>query len=314
MKSVNVPSKKILAVAKRYLSICRENVYDMKFYGITKKFLIEFDENIKDVELFLKSFKEKNSPSLNKTDIEILLTECHCWCKTLTVRTKLTFQKNTSLIYNFPNELLKSCTDSESNMKCLLETLLDIAENFHTELAENGQTIEFVQKGRDLLRALRKFNAEKKLRDINNPDNDINNSEKLDILCEKVNKIIKIGKYLYANEPEKLLLFGTQLRRLNSGGKKVFEGQIDPESTITVAKDIKSDSPITIQNIGNTILTFYVSENGKLPVGTSLVPGENIKTELLLLGDGNLLKVCNKNSDEIGSYKIDLFDSSYLSS
>ena len=207
MERPNFSEETVLSVAKTTLNNARVNQSALSEFGVSEEMLNQFDSGIQAAEAL--STEDYNRIELRglTQDKEDALDSCYQWGRRLRTRMQLAFGRDSSKFKSFPSSEFNSAVHSESIMMPVMETLIKLAKKCQDQLASYGQTPEIMAQGSELLTALRGADA---VQEIKKDDKRSATQERYQTfkgLYDTVNRINKIGRLVFENDPIKLALF-----------------------------------------------------------------------------------------------------------
>ncbi|MCK6619695.1 MAG: hypothetical protein HUU32_04680 [Calditrichaceae bacterium] len=197
----------ILSVAKTTLANARSHLTALGEFGVTEAMLNEFEVNIQTAEALpdevsnridLKSLTQEKADSLDV---------CYQWGRKLRTRLQLAFGNNSPQAKSFPSKQFNAAINSESKMMPVMEILINLATQYQTELAAQGQTPEILAQGSQLLESLREADQAQELKKDEKRSATQERYQKFQIIYDTTNRINKIGRLVFENDPINLPLF-----------------------------------------------------------------------------------------------------------
>ena len=207
MARIQYSEEKILSVSKTALNNARENLIALSVFGVTEEMLNQFQSDINTTEALpdddslkidLKNFTHSKDEALDA---------CYQWGRKLRTRLQLAFGRNSIQLNSFPSSKFNQAISSESKMMPVMETLYNIANQYQTQLATYGQTPEIVEQCTVLLNSLREADAVQESKKDDKKSSTQDRYIKFNVLYDMVNRINKIGRLVFENDPVKLPLF-----------------------------------------------------------------------------------------------------------
>lgn len=197
----------ILSVAKTTLANARSHLAALGEFGLTQAMLDEFESNIQAAEALPDEVS-------NRIDLKSLTREkadaldgCYQWGRKLRTRLQLAFGNNSSQAKLFPSKQFNAAINSESKMMPVMEILINLANQHQTELAAVGQTPEILTEGSALLESLRQADQVQELQKDAKKSATRERYQKFQIIYDTVNKINRVGRLVFENDPVNLTLF-----------------------------------------------------------------------------------------------------------
>ncbi|MCP4179586.1 MAG: hypothetical protein GY756_17645 [bacterium] len=275
-------------------------------FSVTPVYLDDFEVKIEEADKMWSDLKQRIDLKMLTAQKDICLNSCYEWCKDLSLRFRLAFSKNDIVNVNFPSKQLLKAKKSEAKMIYLMNIIIELGEKHSADLLAYGQTPEVIQEGKDLLENLKDSDSVQELQKREKKEATEARHKKYNEIYDIINRLNEIGRNVFAHEPEKLLLFDSPWNSHHKKKSSVYEGIIEPVSTVVVAEDLDPETVLHIENTGETDLIVFVNTNGEIPEGNAIDPGTELTAELSELGEGKYLKIRNKDTKTVGSYKIDI--------
>ncbi len=306
MKQLSVQQSRILSVSKTASVLIVENASDFLPFGYTVEVIAAYNSKIVKANEISSDLTERNELKLLTIEKEQKMKSSYKWCKDLILRMELAFPENSEVLKSFPRKKLRKVKKNESKLPKLMKTYLELAEKHTAELLPHGQTPEVIQEGNDLLSELDQAETTQEVRKIHKLNVTAERNDIFFDLYKSTIDIYKIARNIYADNPEKLVMFKSPWPKHSSAQSLVYEGFVDPLSSLEIAEGISQESELHIENKGTTELMFYMSNNGEENEGFTVSAGENKNILLSAIGEGKYLKVLNKGETEKGEYKIEV--------
>lgn len=197
----------ILSVAKTTLENARTYQADLASFGVTTQLLDAFESNIQAAE----ALPDETANRINLRGItqekDSALEACTEWGRRLRTRLEMAFGNKSPQVSLFPSKELTAAADSESQMMPVMEILIDLATQHQTELAAVGQTPEILAEGGSLLEELRQADQAQELRKDTKLSATQERYQQFQVLYDTVNRINKVGRLVFKDDPVKLALF-----------------------------------------------------------------------------------------------------------
>jgi len=197
----------ILSVAKTTLANARSHLVALGEFGVTEAMLNEFEGNIQAAEALPDEVSNRidlKSLTQEKTDS---LEVCYQWGRKLRTRLQLAFGNNSPQAKSFPSKQFNAAINSESKMMPVMEILINLATQYQTELAAQGQTPEILAQGSQLLESLRQADQAQELKKDEKRSATQERYQKFQIIYDTTNRINKVGRLVFENDPVNLPLF-----------------------------------------------------------------------------------------------------------
>ncbi len=306
MKNLNFRVEKLIPAARTCLNVCRQTIDQFTIFGITAENLDHFESLISEAENIRPEEKERIDLKMITALKDEVNKECYDWVRRLHIRVKISLGKGSAVYKMFPAKSLLKARHNDNKMVFVMEEAIEISEENATELLPHGQTPDEIQKGKDLLVKLRKteYDQEHKKRDKKKATFCRNKLFKE--IYDTVNKLNEMGRNIFSDDPENLLLFESPWPTYKKHKPKTFEGSILPENTIIVTEDLSPDTLIHVENTGSTDLLIFVNTNGETPEGSLINSGTELTAEISELGEGRYLKLFNNDKENTGTYMIEI--------
>lgn len=197
----------ILSVAKTTLANARSHLTALGEFGVTEAMLDEFEGNIQAAE-------ELPDEVSNRIDLKSLTREkadaldgCYQWGRKLRTRLQLAFGNDSPQAKSFPSKQFNAAINSESKMMPVMEILINLATQYQTELAAQGQTPEILAQGSQLLNSLRQADQAQELKKDEKRSATQERYQKFQIIYDTTNRINKVGRLVFENDSVNLPLF-----------------------------------------------------------------------------------------------------------
>jgi len=207
MKHLQFSEETVLSVSKTTLNSARENVTALSEFGLSEEMLNQFDSDIQVTEALPSEGYNRIELRGLTQDKDDSLDACYHWGRRLRARMQLAFGRDSSKFRSFPSSEFNVSAKSEKVMMPVMETLIKLAKKYQDQLASYGQTPEIQAQGSELLTALRGADA---VQEIKKDDKRSATQERYQTfkgLYDTVNRINKIGRLVFENDPIKLALF-----------------------------------------------------------------------------------------------------------
>ncbi len=301
---LNCKTDELFPKGRTCLTVVRENIEKFSKYNVNAEYLDELEANIVEGESTWDDNMERMDLKTLTSIKDDYLLKCFDWGRELSIRVKLALKKNANIQIEFPSKDLLKARHSESKMISLLEILIKIATDKDVFLAPHGQTPEVIQEGKDLLQNLRKSDYDQELKKVMKKEATDSRHKLYRKIYDTINTLNEIGRNVFSDEPEKLRLFDSPWKSSKKHNSTIYEGTVEPESTIAVTGNLTPDTLIHAENTGTTDLLVFVNTNGVIPEDYLLVPGGELTKELSELGEGKYLKLHNNDNINTGAFKI----------
>jgi len=197
----------ILTVSKTTLNNARNHLPALGEMGITETTLQQFDKDIQTAEAQPReAFNRIELKSRTQIKNE-MKGDCLIWARKLQTRIELAFEKKSPEATSLPIKDFRAAQSSEKATMNLMETLVKVAEKYQTQLAPHGQTPEVLAQGLELLNQLRSADTAQEIKKEEKTTATKERNEKFLLLYETVNKINKVGRLVFKDDPIKRALF-----------------------------------------------------------------------------------------------------------
>lgn len=203
----------ILSVSKTTLSNARNTVSALADFGVTEEKLNQFAADIQAAEDLPGETQNRIELRELTHQKEEALDNCYQWGRNLRVRLQLAFGKDSSQANSFPSKAFNEAINSENAMMPVMEILIRLAGKYQTELAEFGQTPEILARGGELLTSLRESDSVQEVKKDEKRQATQERYQKFKNLYDTVNKINKVGRMVFANDPVHYALFESKWPR-----------------------------------------------------------------------------------------------------
>ena len=114
---------------------------------------------------------------------------------------------------SFPAVEFADAIRSEKKMLPLMEGMLSLAQKYSADLSSHGQTPEVITRGLDLLAELRDADAAQELKKDDKQAASQTRYQQFAQLYETVNRINKVGRLVFKDDPARLTLFESKWPR-----------------------------------------------------------------------------------------------------
>jgi hypothetical protein len=200
----------ILSVARTTLANARANLTALAEFGVTAATLDQFGAAIQTAEALSRETQQRiELKDLTQTK-EDAMDACYQWGRKLRLRLQLAFGKSSAEARLFPAKDFQNAVNSEHAMMAVMDVLIDLADKYKTELAAFGQTPELLAQGRDLLNDLRTADSAQELKKDTKKQSTQDRYQQFKNLYDTVNRINRIGRLVFENDPATLTLFETK--------------------------------------------------------------------------------------------------------
>ncbi len=207
MTRPQVSEETILQVSKTTLTNGQDNLDALAEFGLTAEALNQFDTNIQTAEALPGETANRIDLRQLTQDKEEALDACYRWGRKLRARIQLAFGKNSNQAKSFPSKDFQNAVNSESSMMTVMETLIKLAGQYHSDLTAFGQTDAIRDSGTNLLEPLREADAVQELQKDTKKSATQDRYQAFQTIYDSVNRINKIGRLVFENDPVKLTLF-----------------------------------------------------------------------------------------------------------
>ncbi len=306
MNQLNHQHGRILSVADTTYEVSVENVADFAPFGLTTEFFVNYKSKISEAKEIVSDLTERNMLKSLTSHKEEVLAKCFKWGRDLILRFELEYSSHSPEMENFPRKDLQKAKKCEFKMIKVLKTYIKLAEKHNESLVTHGLTPEEIQKGKDLISELDNAEIAQEVKKVLKKNLTTLRNEIFYDLYKTTVKIYKIARSIYVDVPEKLVMYKSPWPKHVTDSISVYEGFVDPLSSVEIAEDISQDSELHIENKGTTELMFYVSNNGEENTGITINAGLIANILLSEIGIGRFLKVLNKGETEKGEYKVEV--------
>lgn len=218
----------ILSVSKTKLATARKHVPVLADFGITEEFVNRFETDINAAEALPGETQNRIELRGLTADKDEVLDACVLWGGKLRLRLELAFGRRSSQYNAFPSAEFGTAQKSENTMMNVIEILLALAGKYQAELAEHGQTPEFLTEGTNLLNELR---AADLAQEEQKEEKQMATRERYQIfskLYKTVNRINRVGRLVYRGDPVNLSQFESPWPR--SSSSNIEETEQPPEA------------------------------------------------------------------------------------
>ena len=302
--NLKYPEEKILSVSKTNHAIAVEHVAVLSTFGINVTFLAAYALAIAEAEALYNETKErydlKNLTGLKNKTLEL----CYVWCQGVLLRLELAFGKSSLEVQNFPSKLMYESRMSETKLSPLMELIIGIADEHAVRLAEFGQDAVVLAEGTNLLGQLRGSDYDQELKKLHKKNATQVRHDKFNHLYNTVNKVNKVGRMMYKDDPANYVLFETPWGSHSGTNITIYKGDIQPSANLILAEGLDADSSIYMENTGETDLLYSSGIITTDHPGITLSPGEESTLDLSEIGAGDNLSVENLNSTKTGEYTV----------
>ena len=219
----------ILSVAKTTLSIARNNAAALAGFGITEDYLNEFESKIQAAEALPGETRNRIDLRAHTSDKNQALASCYRWGLDLRMRLEMAFGKTSSQYKSFPGKQFDLAQRSENAMMAVIEVLLALADKYKTELASFGQTPQFFTEGEQYLAELRAKDTVQELQKETKQQATQERYVQFQELYNRVNKINRVGRLVFKNDPIRMALFESKWPRRGTRVTVVEESETATE-------------------------------------------------------------------------------------
>ena len=167
-----------------------------------------------------------------------------------------------------------------------------------------GQTPAILAEGSVLLGQLRLADNDQELKKVYKKKATQLRHEEFNNLYDTVNKINKVGRTIYKNDPVNYVLFESPWDSHSGSNVETYKGELQPSAHLVLAEELDADLSIYMENTGETDLLFYTGLNSEENSGITLSPGEEATKDLQEIGEGNSLSVENLSDNKSGEYTV----------
>lgn len=207
MKRPKFSEATILSVATTTLTNARSTATALVEFGVTDETLNAFETDIQQAEALPGETRERITLRDLTNDKDEALEGCYQWGRKLRTRLQLAFGRNSAQVQSFPSKEFRRAVESENAMMSVMEVLIALADKHKAELTDYGQTAEILAQGSQLLAALRAADAVQEVRKDIKRQAAQTRYEIFVQLYDTVNRINKVGRLVFENDPVHLALF-----------------------------------------------------------------------------------------------------------
>ena len=202
-----VSEEKILSVSKTTLNTARITLGSLSEFGFNQENITNFESEISTAEAMPGELSNRIDLINLTDDKDECLLSCFQWGRKLRARIKLAFPKNSNEVKSFPSKEFEKAKKSENKMMSVMEILIKQAVKYHPQLSNFGQTDEIRDAGNTLLENLRSADAQQESQKTENPSSTQERYQLFRKLYDTVNRINRIGRIVFKNDPVRLVLF-----------------------------------------------------------------------------------------------------------
>lgn len=200
----------ILSVSKTTLNNAKNHLPALGEFGITEATLQQFEKDTQTAEaLPREAFNRIELKSRTRTKNEVK-DDCLVWARKLQTRIELAFGKKSPEANSFPTSDFRAAQSSEKATMNMMETLTKVSDKYQIQLAPFGQTPEVLAQGLELLNQLRSADTAQEIKKEEKTTATKERNEKFLVLYETVNKINKVGRLVFKDDPIKRALFDSK--------------------------------------------------------------------------------------------------------
>ncbi len=203
----------ILSVARTTLANARTNLSALAEFGISAAMLDQFAAAIQAAEALSRTPQQRIELKDLTQSKEEALDDCYQWGRKLRLRLQLAFGKGSVEARSFPARDFQNAVNSEQGMMAVMQVLIDLADKYQAELAGYGQTPEVLARGRELLNELRTADSAQELKKDTRRQATQDRYQQFKNLYDTVNRINRIGRLVFENDPATLTLFESKWPR-----------------------------------------------------------------------------------------------------
>jgi hypothetical protein len=215
----------ILSVSKTTLNNARNHLKAFNEFGISEGTLHQFEKDIQTAEaLPREAFNRIELKSRTQIKNEVK-DACLVWAKKLQTRIELAFGKKSPEANSFPTSDFRAAQSSEKATMNMMETLTKVSDKYQIQLAPHGQTPEVLAQGLELLNQLRSADTAQEIKKEERTTSTKERNEKFLLLYETVNKINKVGRLVFKDDPIKRALFESKWPTQSTGKKTEAEAK-----------------------------------------------------------------------------------------
>lgn len=207
MNKLKFSEETILSVSKTTLANARAQLAGLAEFGISQQLLDDFEANIQAAEALPNEVSNRIDLRDMTRGKDEALEACYQWGRMLRARLQLAFGNTSAQAKAFPGKEFKTALSSESKMMPVMEILISLAAQYQTELAAVGQTPEILAEGSALLDSLRQADQSQELKKDQKRSATQERYQKFRIIYDTVNRINRVGRLVFENDPVKRALF-----------------------------------------------------------------------------------------------------------
>ncbi len=197
----------ILSVAKTTLSSARSEIESLSVFGFVPASLAQFEVDIQAAEALPSETQNRISLRDFTQSKDEALDTCDHWGRELRIRLQLAFGNSSAEARSFPSKEFRSAQDSENAMMNVMKILLQLANKYNETLVNNGQTAEVLARGNELLDDLRAADSAQETQKVGKTAATQDRHQHFLGLYDTVNRINKIGRLVFKDDPAKRALF-----------------------------------------------------------------------------------------------------------
>lgn len=220
MAKVVHPEEVVIAVARLTLNNARLHVDSLAKFGFTDETLQQFDRAITECEALPREVKQKEIVKESTRNKNLILSASYEWCRDLQSRLEIVFGKKSAEYNSFPTKEFRKAEKNETVMLGIFEMVIGLSEKYQTELTRAGQTPEIIQAGKDLYQRLREANVVQEMKKSEKHTATLERQQKFADIYDMTNKINKIGRQVFKNNPTIRALFESKWPKKQKGGEE----------------------------------------------------------------------------------------------
>ncbi len=215
------PDEVIISVARLTLNNARLHLEALSKFGFTAEVLQQFDLDITECEALPREGTQKEKVKESTRNKNHVLGTSYEWCRDLQSRLEIVFGKKSPEYDAFPNKEFRKSEKSEIVLLSIFERIIGLSEKYQSALVKAGQTPEIIQTGKDLYQQLRQVNLAQEIKKSEKHTATLQRQQKFANIYEMTNKINKIGRQIFKNEPNIMQLFQSKWpKKYKKGGEE----------------------------------------------------------------------------------------------
>lgn len=207
MERPRMSEELIITSSRLALVHVRAHASVFQAFGFDEAHLNTFEGKVNDAAALAGNMQNTIDLMLLTSTKDQMLEACFEWGRTLRLRMELAFGKSSVEMRAFPSKAFQNARHSEAAMMPVMEVMLRLVTQHQTVLTAKGQPASTAADGAALLQQLREADLQQETKKGAKKSATEERHFKFTELYDEVNRICRIGKLAFQNEPAIAVLF-----------------------------------------------------------------------------------------------------------